>query len=468
MLAHTASNLKNLSIKNFKIHKLPPNFSNFFALKSLDISLNRFAKIPESIRTLPNLSSLSLQGNPLVLDGSPFVSNPTLDIRDISVKELPDSINTIHFFGYQFETLIPFVQHSSIHTLIIEDFEENPSFTGALLNVSKIKVTSALTKSLPSFLIQCPNITSLIWEHGQILHWPDNLYLPKLKHLSLKHNRIAWLSGNIKRHTELKKLDLSHNSLRMIPQSVRSCTQLTSLNVSNCQIRSIGSALGNMKMLKHLDLSGNPLESLSPSLSKQNLQTINICDTKIKDHSNLNNFIDGIDFSIQEKPLITSLVINSAELTCSLRIGNLLRFLPPEKIVEELDLSMQTFTSTTELVELLKKTQPKELRFWKTDFPEQLPEDCPRPNVVYAETSLFSKFPDSWHDILVPPKLYSVHLNNRFTRTTFLSMLIQIHPETFHNGYDIPSHIYLPHGKESEYLDQFSKKEILLLPVDSL
>jgi hypothetical protein len=129
---------------------------------------------------------------------------------------------------------------------------------------------------------------------------------------------------------------------------------------------------------------------------------------------------------------------------------------------------MQSFSSTEELVELLNKAQPQKIRFWKSNVPTPIPDDCPRPNVVYAEVSLFSKFPDSWHDILVPPQLFSVHIESRFSRSTFRSLLVQIHPDIFDNGYEIPKVISLPHGKEQEYLDLFSKKEILLSPVPKL
>ena len=466
MVAHTCSDIKCMNLSSMALSSLPPNFSNLQNLEELNLSYNRFGTIPSAVYELPSLKHISLNGNPLRLDSREFKNDIHLDIRDIHVEVLPSSVTSLHLYGSQFEALLPHIEQSTITNICIEDYQDVSEYEGTLSSITHFEVNNALIKSLPSLLNQCPNIEYLSWKNGHLVQWPDNLHLPKLTRLSLQNNRIAWLSGNLRRHTKLHTLDLSHNSLRFIPQSVRSCTQLKTLIMASCQLKKIDTSLSNMTELRILDVSGNPLISITPTLATMDLEKIDIRNTNINNAQALTAFVHGYDF--EQKELVSPLVINTPSLERALTVHNLIRFIDTTTTIDELDMSEQIFTSTEDFVHIMKQCTPKTLRFWKTTIPSAIPEDCPRPEIIFAETKDFHTFPESWHHLLVPPKTFSVHIESRFRESTFRTLLLQIHPEIFVHSYDVPTHISLPHGKEQQYLDLFAEHDILLTEIPTL
>lgn len=466
MVAHTCPNIKRINLRKKGLSILPPNFSNFVQLEEICISHNRFSSIPSVLFQLPSLRKLSLNGNPLRLDGHEFHNEIHLDIRDVLVDVLPHNISELHLYGHQFESLLPHIEQSKITKLYINDFQKISEYTGTLPKITHFEVHNALIKSLPPLLNQCPNIEHLSWNNGHLVQWPDNLHLPNLQYLSLQNNRIAWLSGNLQRHTRLHTLDLSHNSLRFIPQSVRSCTQLHVLRLASCQLKRLDTPLSNMTDLSILDISGNPLQSITPTLASMNIEQIDIRDTNIQEVQSLSPFIHGYNF--EEQILETPLLINSIAIKRSLKVKNLIRFIDDTTLIDELDVSEQVFSSADDFVHILKRSCPKILRLWKTTIPGIIPEDCPRPKQIFAELKDFNTFPTSWQHLLIAPRKYSVHIECRFRESTFRSLLLQMHPDSFTDCYDVPKHISLPHGQEQYYLDLFSEHEILLREVQEV
>ena len=262
IIAHTCRNLKRLNLSRKNLSTLPCNFANLVALEHLDLSNNRFSEILPVVCTLPSLSSLTISGNPLTINKIEFSSSIHLDARETNLETIPDGVHALTIYGQQLQALLPVLATSSVTSITIEDFQRLSPYKGMLENIEEFIVRNALIKNLPPILNQCPNLSHLSWEHGHLVQWPDNIHIPKLTKLSLRHNRIAWLSGNLRRHTSLRILDLSHNSLRFIPQSVQACEQITTLSLSNCQITKIDAPLRNLTNLKSLDISGNPLKIL--------------------------------------------------------------------------------------------------------------------------------------------------------------------------------------------------------------
>ena len=466
ILAYTVPTLTSLNLTRSHLTALPLNFSSFTALKHLNLSHNRFATLPDVVSTLPSLTHLQLMGNLFRLTADTFPNPIHLDVRGLDIQSIPETTVDMTIYGDQLKTLLPLLEHSHVRILTIEDYEDFDSSI-VLNQLQELTVHSSLVKNLPAFLTRCPNLESLTWEYGHILSWPDNLYFPKLQTLSLRHNRIAWLSGNIKKHALLTSIDLSHNSLRVVPQSIRNCTHITSLNLSHNQLSKFEIDSGLMSDLTHLDLSHNPLHHLSAHISGQKLVSLNISHTKMEATPSLTSYVYGIDCTHDEPCLLTPIITENEQLIRSLQISSLLRFLSAQTMMEELDLSHQRFNSLEDISVILEKAQPQTLWFWKTSFPNKLPETTPRPKIVYAESSVLGQLPDSWQDIIITPKLFSVAISSPFSRKAFRSLLLEIHPQIFSHSYDIPKIISLPFGLEAHYCEMFAQRDIILTEVEA-
>ena len=466
LIAENIPGLKKLDVSGLFLQDLPPNFSNFNEVTHLNLSENFFYSLPESILLLPNLQELNLQGNPTNLQDVEFQHPISLDLRSVSVEGLPRNVKKLFIDGDQIEDILPQIAEEGIlEELHIEHFEQDPNDPPSLPSIKRLYVSESSRVSLPSFLQQLDNLELLSWEYGKIIHWPDNLLLSNLQELSLSNNRIAWFSGNLKYLPALRKINISHNNLRTIPRSIRNCAQLTHLNVSHCRIQSLGDNILSMHSLISLNISHNPLCTVTDTLKDLALQHFDIRGTHIDDHQMLSGLVNGIALH-QESMLVTSIVTDSEELQRSLLVHNILNFVEEPTSIDELDLSSMSLT-TEELASILKLLAPRVLHLWKTQLTTTIPEDCPRPQKVYAEQKLFSFCPESWEDVLEAPQQFLVSVESRFRKATFRSLLLELHPDIFDEGYDIPNIITLPHNKVQYYLDLFSSKEILLQPVQS-
>lgn len=133
--------------------------------------------------------------------------------------------------------------------------------------------------------------------------------LHKLEHLSMKHNDLEKLFGELTelaclrslnlsynqiknsgippelfRLDELTTLDLSHNRLKEVPEGLERAKNLLVLNLSHNQIESIPTQLFiHLTDLLFLDLSHNKLETLPPQTRRlANLQTLILADNPLE------------------------------------------------------------------------------------------------------------------------------------------------------------------------------------------
>lgn len=133
--------------------------------------------------------------------------------------------------------------------------------------------------------------------------------LSKLEHLSLKHNELDKLFGELTdlsclrslnlrdnqiktsgippelfKLDELTTLDLSHNKLKEVPEGLHAAKNLLVLNLSHNQIETIPTTLFiHLTDLLFLDLSDNKLETLPPQTRRlANLQTLNLANNPLE------------------------------------------------------------------------------------------------------------------------------------------------------------------------------------------
>lgn len=162
------------------------------------------------------------------------------------------------------------------------------------------------TSKFPSAVMSMSSVQWLNLNRVKLHEIPEEIgKLGKLEHLSIAHNNVESLYGElpelcslrslIARHncikssgipqelfcnnqttTELTTLDLSHNRLTRIPDGLESSSSLLVLNLSHNRISSIPNQLFvHLTDLLSLDLSNNELQTLPPQMRRlTNLQTL--------------------------------------------------------------------------------------------------------------------------------------------------------------------------------------------------
>uniref|UniRef100_A0A8D0PZC8 FLII actin remodeling protein n=1 Tax=Sus scrofa TaxID=9823 RepID=A0A8D0PZC8_PIG len=121
-------------------------------------------------------------------------------------------------------------------------------------------------------------MTSLRWlklNRTGLCYLPEELAaLQKLEHLSVSHNHLTTLHGDLSSLPSLR--DLSYNQLTECPRELENAKNMLVLNLSHNSIESIPNQLFiNLTDLLYLDLGENRLESLPPQMRRLvHLQTL--------------------------------------------------------------------------------------------------------------------------------------------------------------------------------------------------
>ncbi|KAL9620195.1 MAG: hypothetical protein Q9160_005204 [Pyrenula sp. 1 TL-2023] len=94
-----------------------------------------------------------------------------------------------------------------------------------------------------------------------------NNYGHGIERLSLKYNRLNWLSPNIKACQSLRYLDLGGNELRSFPSVILDLTELQILDLSDNKLVRIPDRISNLKKLMVFDIKYNDLQTLPRTLT---------------------------------------------------------------------------------------------------------------------------------------------------------------------------------------------------------
>lgn len=179
----------------------------------------------------------------------------------------------------------------------------------------------------PSFIIYLFNPHVIDLSHNKIKQIPNNFkknYFTYLEKLSLDHNIIEELSGNIFA-TDLQNLSLSHNKIQKINDFDLVYTK--SIDLSHNQL-SQKFNIGNFSRLKKFDLSHNKFKSF-PIIAKNSntfIEEIILNDNAIQDEIDLLNFSHLTNVNLNNNQLSRVPYFNKIDAVVSLENNKFTNF----------------------------------------------------------------------------------------------------------------------------------------------
>ncbi|MEG4342869.1 leucine-rich repeat domain-containing protein [Microcoleus sp. A003_D6] len=290
--------LTELDLSGLELEELPPEIGKCTQLETLVLGkvekgewidgkltpkliTNHLIALPEELRSLVNLRSIDLSGNPfgkmpeLLLRMKQLES---LNLNSIGLKEIPQEIGQLSNltelnFRYNQIIQIPEVLGQLSNLTVLHLFNNQiaqiPQALAQLSNLTELYLSSNQIAQIPKALAQLSNLTVLHLWHNQITQIPEALaQLSNLTELVLWHNQITQIPEALAQLSNLTELVLSHNQITQIPEALGQLSNLTELVLNHNQITQIPEALGQLSNLTQLNLSHNQITQIPEALGK--------------------------------------------------------------------------------------------------------------------------------------------------------------------------------------------------------
>ncbi|WP_293153341.1 MULTISPECIES: COR domain-containing protein [unclassified Microcoleus] len=351
---------------------------------------NQLRTLPEELRSLKNLRSIDLSGNPFgtipesLLEMTQLES---LNLTSISLTEIPDAIGKLSNLT---KLDISFNQIENILEVLPKLWE----ILGKLFNLTEVNLGGNQIPEIPDRIDQLSNIKQLNLSYNQITVIPEAIaQLSNLTELDLSYNQITVIPEAIAQLSNLTELDLSQNNITIIPEVIAQLSNLTQLNLSFNQIIHIPEAITQLSNLKQLVLWNNQISVIPDAIAQLsnltwlvlNYNQISVIPDAIAQLSNLTqlylsqNNITVIPEAIAQLSNLTHLFLSNNQITeipeAIALLSNLTRLdlynnqitEIPETIAKlfnltELDLSSNQIEKIPECLETLPKLEKLDLR----------------------------------------------------------------------------------------------------------
>ena len=380
--------MTQLYLGNCLLTEIPPNFSSFIRMSTLDISDNNITSV--TLNDLPpNLISLTLDNNPLgtVPESVQQVTKLNeLSINSCGLKDLPSFI----CWANRLEKL--FVAHNCLGRLPVELKDtmlielhvgwnpwKNLDFLHGQRRLRTLNARECQLEVFPRTVLDLPKLTQLDLRCNAIHFLPDDMFHSNLTELFLFGNAIKAIPDTIVNLGNLRKLVL--NELQEFPQALLQMSNLVELNLLGCQDRFM---------------------TLPASWEKaKNLQTLScFCCCHFLSIGSLGKLVDiDIEWS---KDTISTEVCQSRFLK---RIQMSFYFLrsnysPPtfdNVLLKNLDICNYKFAHLPDT--LAKLTRLEELHIWQTNlkvFPDELSVGLKKLQVLKIRENVLATLPKEW------------------------------------------------------------------------
>ena len=278
-------NLVSIKLSNNKLTTLPPDFSRFNHLRSLNLSSNYLRMFPDFLCDFVSLVDLDISFN--AIEALPkigqlrtlerlWATNNNLrgafpdNFKDLkNVKEIDIRFNKIA--NMDIISQLPKLEQLMIGHNAISRFEGS---------FEQLRILHADHNPITRFDFKSPmpTLTSLNLASASLSHLDDALWdrISNLTKLNLNKNHFSTLSNQIGRLTKLEYLSLAKNALITFPATIGCLSELRYLDAHECNIRKLPAELWCCYRLDTLNLSSNVLESfpkLSPNLQIPSLDS---------------------------------------------------------------------------------------------------------------------------------------------------------------------------------------------------
>ncbi|WP_445247507.1 leucine-rich repeat domain-containing protein [Microcoleus sp. OTE_8_concoct_300] len=298
--------LTELDLSGLGLEELPPEIGKCTQLETLVLGkvekrewvdgkmtpkliTNQLIGLPEELRSLVNLRSIDLSGNPfgkmpeLLLEMKQLES---LTLVSIGLTEIPDAITQLsnlkllNLLSNQI-TLIPDVigQLSNLTLLALGGNQITliPDVIGQLSNLTWLGLGDNQITVIPDAIRQLSNLTVLWLGQNQITVIPDMIeQLSNLTELDLRKNQITFIPEAIAQLSNLTRLVLGFNQITFIPEAIAQLSNLTVLHLWNNQITEIPEAIAQLSNLELLVLDNNQITVIPEAITQLSNLT-NLC-----------------------------------------------------------------------------------------------------------------------------------------------------------------------------------------------
>jgi internalin A len=336
--------LTELDLSGLGLEELPPEIGKCTQLETLVLGkvnewssvnlgkwtpqpiTNRLTSLPEELRSLGNLRSIDLSGNPfgtipeLLLEMKQLKS---LILTSIGLTELPEAIGQLSNLtqlnlSHNPIAQIPeaLAQLSNLTELVLWDNQitQIPDALAKLCealaqqsNLTKLDLSRNQITQIPEAISQLSNLTQLDFGWNQITQIPEAIsQLSNLTKLGFGWNQITQIPEDLGQLSNVTRLFLWNNQITQIPDVIGQLSNLRGLYLSENQITQIPDAIGQLSNLRQLYLSNNQITEIPDAISQlSNLTLLNFS----------HNQITQIPEAIAQLFNLTLLFLNSNQIT---------------------------------------------------------------------------------------------------------------------------------------------------------
>ncbi len=292
------SNIEKIVWKNIK--EIPESIMYLTGLKELDVSGYLYNRseldyLPETIKTLRNLSMLNLSNSKISKVPSSITSLTGLLVLDLSntmISGLPiiigklTNIRRLNLCNNQISVLVPEIgKLKNIQSLNLSNtrISEIPLYIGNLKNLEELDLSITKINKLPASIGRLTKLQSLNLSNTKINGFPAGVeMLPNLHNLDLSYTRINGLTSRIGKMTRLERLYLNNTNINGLTYRIEKLTSLRSLDLSHSKINNLPDSIGRLASLQNLELSNTKISGLPQSIGKlTNLQRLGLAYTNI-------------------------------------------------------------------------------------------------------------------------------------------------------------------------------------------
>ncbi|KAJ8907218.1 hypothetical protein NDN08_003699 [Rhodosorus marinus] len=222
------------------------------SVSKLDLSDNRFGRVPRTVLRLHNLKELTLANNNREENGlidtlcdSEFPNLLSLDISGNCIQALPEN----------FSKAFPRLRSLSAARNKLTSL---PATVGRLELEELFLSGNPLGPQLPTIITELRSLKSLGLASCQIELLHEELEnLEQLRSLALMMNDFGDFPNIVTRLKSLRRLDLSRTNLKQIPEEISELTSLEEIYIAGNELKELPVTMGTMTSLKKLDISNN-------------------------------------------------------------------------------------------------------------------------------------------------------------------------------------------------------------------